>query len=257
MLLSVTRMRRLCSALVILTTSCATGGGGEIEAFVGGNKADGSSARLKTVDRFQLDIEEPSDLVLVDGDLYVISDKHSRIYEITRKGRVKDSTDVEGTDMEALAFDNKHDAFIVGDESTGKIWRIDDDGSRRDPIELDDTDDGNSGIEGLAFDEHGHLFVAKEKDPARIYELDDDGNVLHDTKIDFASDLSALAWNPADEHLYALSDEEQALYKLDKDLDIDTAWRLPMTHPEGLAFDGDRILIVSDSEERLYELEQD
>ncbi len=257
MLLPVTRMRRLCSALVILTTGCATGVGGEIEAFVGGDKADGSSSRLRTVDRFRLEIDEPSDLVLVDGDLYVISDKHSRIYEITRKGRIEDSTDVEGSDMEALAFDTKHDAFIVGDESSGKIWRIDSDGSRKDPIELDNADDGNSGIEGLAFDDHGHLFVAKEKDPARIYELDDDGDVLHDTKIDFASDLSALAWNPEDEHLYALSDEERALYKLDNNLEIDTAWRLPMEHPEGLAFDGDRIFIVSDSEERLYELAQD
>lgn len=257
MLLSVTRMRRICGALVFLSVGCATGVGGEIEAYVGGDKADGSRARLEVVDRYRLDIDEPSDLVLVDDSLYVISDVHSRIYEISRKGRIKGSTDVEGSDMEALSFDNERNKFIVGDESTGKIWRIDDDGSRGHPIELDATDDGNSGIEGLAFDDDGHLFVAKEKDPARIFELDADGDILHDTKIDFADDLSALAWNPEDGHLYALSDEEHSLYKLDKDLEIDTAWRLPIDHPEGLAFDGERIFIVSDSEERLYELERD
>ena len=86
------------------------------------------------------------------------------------------------------------------------------------PIELRDAEDGNSGIEGLAFDDDGHLFVAKEKDPARIYELDEDGEILHDTKIEFADDLSALAWNSEDGHLYALSDEEHSLYKLDHDL---------------------------------------
>ena len=250
-------MRRICSALVLLSVGCATGVGGEIEPFVGGSKADGSSERLNTVDRYRLDIDEPSDLTLVDGDLYAISDKHSRIYQVTHKGRTKDTTDIQGTDMEALSFDNKHNAFIVGDESTGKVWRIEDNGTRSHPIELDDTEDGNSGIEGLAYDDDGHLFVAKEKNPARIYELDDDGDVLHDTKIEFADDLSALAWNSEDGHLYALSDEEHTLYKLDHDLDIDTAWKLPIDHPEGLAFDGDRIFVVSDSEERLYELEKD
>jgi uncharacterized protein YjiK len=159
--------------------------------------------------------------------------------------------------MEALAYDDHHGKFIVGDESTGKIWRIDGDGTRSDPIELEEAEDGNSGIEGLAYDNDGHLFVAKEKDPARIYELDKDGDILHDTKIDFADDLSALAWNAEDGHLYALSDEDHSLYKLDHDLDVDTAWKLPIEHPEGLAFDGDRIFVVSDSEERLYELERD
>jgi len=257
MLLAVTRMRRICGALVILSAGCATGVGGEIEAFVGGAKADGSSARLDVVDRHRLSIDEPSDLALVDGALYVVSDQHSRIYEISRKGRLEDSLDIEGADLEALAFDDAHGKFIVGDESSGKIWRIDRDGSRGDPIELDSAEDGNSGIEGLAFDDRGHLFVAKEKDPARIYELDDDGEMIDDTKIEFASDLSALAWNRADGHLYALSDEEHALYKLDHDLEVDTAWRLPIDHPEGLAFDGDRIFVVSDSEERLYELASD
>ncbi len=247
------------SVLLVMMSSvgCATGVGSEIDAYVGGDKADGSSQRLKAVDRYRLDVAEPSDLTLVDGELYVISDVHSRIYGISHEGRIKGSTDIEGSDMEALSFDNQYDKFIVGDESSGKIWRIDRDGSRGSPIELADAEDGNSGIEGLAFDDDGHLFVAKEKNPARIYELDADGEILADTKIEFADDLSALAWNPEDGHLYALSDEEQSLYKLDRDLEIDTAWRLPIEHPEGLAFDGGRIFVVSDSEERLYELERD
>ena len=258
MLLSVTRMRRISSLLAMMSSvGCTAGVGGEIDAYVGGHKADGSSERLKTVERYRLGIDEPSDLTVVDGELYVLSDTRSRIYRISYEGRVKDSTDIEGTDMEALSFDNKHDSFVVGEESSGTIWRIDRDGSRGNPIELENADDGNSGIEGLAFDDDGHLFVAKEKNPARIYELDDDGEILNDTKINFADDLSALAWNPEDGHLYALSDEEHSLYKLDHDLEIDTAWRLPIEHPEGLAFDGDRIFVVSDSEERLYELERD
>jgi hypothetical protein len=66
--------------------------------------------------------------------------------------------------------------------------------------------DGNSGIEGLTFDDDGHMLVAKEKDPARVIVLDHDGTELDRRKLEFALDLSALTWNPGDDHLYALSD---------------------------------------------------
>jgi uncharacterized protein YjiK len=122
-------------------------------------------------------------------------------------------------------------------------------------FEIGDVDDGNSGIEGLAFDDDGNLYVAKEKDPARIYKLDDKGREVARKKIELADDLSALAWNPRDGHLYALSDNERSLYRLDKDFDADAAWRLPVEHPEGIAFDGKSLYVVSDSEERIYEFE--
>jgi uncharacterized protein YjiK len=256
-----TAMRRICGLVVTLGavsgTGCAARDGGEIEPYIGADKADGSTHRLKQIDRHRIDIEEPSDLVQVGEDLFAVSDQHSKIYELSARGRIKDTTNIEGRDLEAIAFDVEHDEFVVADESSAKIWRIDHDGHRHDAIEIDDADDGNSGIEGLAFDDRGHLFVAKEKNPARIIELDDSGDQVDSRKIDFADDLSALAFNASDERLYALSDEEHTLYRLDKDLDVDTAWRLPIQHPEGIAFDGDRIYIVSDSEQRLYVFEQD
>ena len=43
----------------------------------------------------------------------------------------------------------------------------------------------------------------------------------------------------------------------DADLEKITAWRLPIEHPEGLAFDGDTVYIASDTEERLYVFELD
>jgi uncharacterized protein YjiK len=223
----------------------------EIEAFIDNSKGDGHSIKLHLQDRHKIDVDEPSDLAInpADGKLYTVSDRHSKVYRLSHDGDVKDEIDVEGTDIEAIAFDADGRLYI-GDESTGKIWRLDDDGNRKESIEV--VDDNNSGIEGLAFDDDGHLWVAKEKDPARIYELDTDGGQLDKEKIDFAKDLSALTFDPVDGKLYALSDQERTLFRLDKDLGVDKAWKLPIDHPEGIAIDGDTLYVVSDAEERLY-----
>lgn len=167
---------------------------------------------------------------------------------------VKDELDIAGHDLEALAVDASGE-FLVAEESTAKVWHIDRDGQRHDPIEIEDAIDGNSGIEGLTFGKNGHLIVAKEKDPARLIELDRDGEQLENEKITFSDDLSAITYNSDDKHLYALSDEDHALYRLDSAWQVETAWKLPIKHPEGVVFDGAILYIASDSEERLYVFE--
>jgi uncharacterized protein YjiK len=244
----------MSALLATLVAGCAMADDAPIEAFIDNSKADGKSIKLHKDDDFKLEVDEPSDLAIKDGDLYTVSDRHSKLYRIsTKDGDIKDEVNLEGTDIEAIAFDADGTLFYA-DESSGKIWRTDDDGDRKgDPIEL--VDDHNSGIEGLAFDADGHLFVAKEKDPARIYELDTDGGTLDDEKIDFADDLSALAFDPESGKLFALSDQDRTLFLLDHKLEVDKAWKLPIDHPEGIAFDGDTLYVVSDSEERLYVFE--
>ncbi|MEO8704344.1 MAG: SdiA-regulated domain-containing protein [Kofleriaceae bacterium] len=228
----------------------------EIDPFIDNDKADGHSTKLRLLDHHKLDVDEPSDLTFANGKLYTISDQHSKIYEIDGDGDTQKTIDITGNDLEALAYDESRGQFVMADESSSKLWYVDDDGDRHDAIELD-ADDGNSGIEGLAFADNGHLFVAKEKDPARIFELDADGKELDRKKIDWADDLSALAWNSEDGHLYALSDQDHALFRLEKDLDVDHAWKLPIDKPEGIAFDGDTLYVVSDSEEKIYIFELD
>ena len=251
-----TGARTTCIILFALG-ACATSIPEEIPPYYDSTKADGHGPKLHYVDKDKLEVDEPSDLVIADGKLYTVSDAHSKIYEISRGGHVKDSIDVEARDLEAVAVDPDSGLFVIADESRAKIWFVDNDGDRASSIEIDDADDGNSGIEGLAFDGEGHLYVAKEKDPARIYKLDAEGNEVDREKIDFADDLSALAWNAEDGHLYALSDLERSLYRLDKNLDAEAAWRLPVDHPEGLAFEGNTLFVVSDSEERIYEFTLD
>lgn len=245
---------RAAVVVVTLLGACATELA-VIEPFATSGKADGGGKKLREVSDHGLDIDEPSDLAFIGDQLHVVSDRHSKVYAITRKGNLEDTLDIEGSDLEALAHGKG--ALVVGGEANDSVWFLDDDGRRIEDWEVDGADEGNSGIEGLAFDDDGHLFVAKEKDPARIIELDEQGDQVERTHVEFADDLSALSWNAEDGRLYALSDDERALYRLDRDLDVDDAWHLPVEHPEGLAFDGDRVYIASDSEERLYVFELD
>jgi uncharacterized protein YjiK len=244
-------IRLSCALATTLAIGCAQGAPGEIEPTIQNGKADGLADRLRKIDDHKLHVDEPSDLAFADGRLFTVSDRHSKIYEIDDDGDVKNDIDIDGHDLEALAIDKDGD-FLVADESRAKVWHIAADGARHDAFEVPDADDGNSGIEGLTFGKSGHLFVAKEKDPARIIELDDDGDELANEKIHFADDLSALTYNPDDKHLYALSDEDHTLYRLDSDWEVHTAWKLPIKHPEGIAFDGNILYIASDAEERLY-----
>ena len=249
-------MRTTYVLIATLAAGCAADQPEDIYPFEQSGKADGMSSRLRLRDKHTIHVDEPSDLAMLDGKLYTISDRHSKIYQIDDDGDVKDEVNVEGTDLEAVAVDNDGH-FYIADESKAKIWRLDGDGERVSSIEVDDAEDGNSGIEGLAFDDEGHLFVAKEKDPARIWKLEGDGDEIDRAKLEFADDLSALAWNPSDGHLYALSDQEQKLFRLDSDYDKITAWNLPIENAEGIAFDGDTVYIASDTEERLYVFELD
>ena len=242
-------------ALPALLAACAGADLQTIEPDFDNSKADGNPARLEFVDRSRLEMTEPSDLVLVDHELYAVSDAHSKIYKVNGDGDAKEYMNVDGTDLEALAYDKKLKQFLIADEAKAKVYWINADGQREASLEIDNADDGNSGIEGLVVAPNDHLFALKEKDPSRLYEMDADGNLITSKKLEFARDFSAVTYNAMDRHLYVLSDEEHKLYRLDASWDKDRSWKLPLDHPEGIAFDGSTLYVVSDSEARIYTFE--
>ena len=243
--------RPICALIATLAVGCTESAPTEIVPFVQSGKADGLPAHLHRLDDHKLHVDEPSDLLFTGGKLYTVSDAHSKIYEIDNDGDVKDEIDLVGEDFEALAID-KTGEFLVAEEGYARIWHVDRDGTRHDAIEVPEALDGNSGIEGLTFDHAGHMLIAKEKHPSRIIELGANNQRLADEKVDFSADISALTYNPDDHHVYALSDEDHSLYRLDSAWHVDTAWKLPIKNPEGVAFDGSLVYIASDSEQRLY-----
>src|ERR1044072_3278290 len=141
-------MRRTAFVLITLS-ACASADSLPIDPFIDGNKGDCHPARLHEVDHHKLDMDEPSDLVIVDGSLYAVSDRHSKIYEVQPDGDVDEYLDIDGSDLDAIGFDAAARALLIADELKAKIWRLDGEGARVESIELDNADDGNSGIEGI------------------------------------------------------------------------------------------------------------
>ncbi|NBA95896.1 SdiA-regulated domain-containing protein [Pseudomonas sp. R5(2019)] len=95
-------------------------------------------------------------------------------------------------------------------------------------LSLSDQDTENKGFEGLAYDPaHQRLYVAKEKNPLQILEISGffgerieplnpnvTSNPARDARL-FLTDLSSLWFDPASQHLLALSDESKVLIELD------------------------------------------
>jgi hypothetical protein len=73
---AVTDLRRMSALLATLVAGCAMADDAPIEAFIDNSKADGKSIKLHKDDDFKLEVDEPSDLAIKDGDLYTVSDRH-------------------------------------------------------------------------------------------------------------------------------------------------------------------------------------
>jgi hypothetical protein len=209
--------------------------------------------RLVAEDDYGLDFPEASGLAWIDDGLVAVSDAKGAIYGVNpadgeRTGRLA----LDFRDLEAVAFDPVTREYLIAPEGRGAILRLSAEGSQVSTNGVKWADDGNSGLEGLAVRaDDGHVFAAKEKDPAQIAEFDENGLRLRRVGVDFASDLSELSLGD-DGFLYALSDEDQALFRLDVDLDVLRTWPLPMKHPEGLAVHAGRVYVANDGEDRLY-----
>ena len=209
--------------------------------------------RLVAEDDFGLDFPEASGLAWVDDALVAVSDAKGAIYGVDpADGERRARLAIGFTDLEAIAFDTVTREFLIAPEGRGAILRLSAEGTQVSTNGVKWADDGNSGLEGLAVRaDDGHVFAAKEKDPAQIAEYDENGRQVRRVDVDFASDLSELALAD-DGFLYALSDEDQALFRLDADMNVLRTWPLPMKHPEGLAVHAGRVYVANDGEDRLY-----
>jgi hypothetical protein len=209
--------------------------------------------RLVAEDDFGLDFPEASGLAWVDDALVAVSDAKGAIYGVDpADGERRARLAIAFTDLEAIAFDPVTREFLIAPEGRGAILRLSAEGTQVSTNGVKWADDGNSGLEGLAVrPDDGHVFAAKEKAPAQLAEYDENGHRVRRVDVGFASDLSELTLGD-DGFLYALSDEDQALFRLDADLDVLRTWPLPMQNPEGLAVHAGRVYVANDGEDRLY-----
>jgi len=216
--------------------------------------ADGAVGALTEVARVDLSIREPSGLALHDGLLFVVGDESDDVYVVDpESGEVLSRIDVDARGLEGLAVDSHSETIYVADEDRGLIIACDFAGESIFETRLDwAEDDRDGGIEGLTIDvQTGNILLAKERAPIVIAELDRDGNELRRSGVEGVSDISALALNPLDGALYALSDQDQTLLRFDAEWNVTHVWPLDIDKPEGLVVDGRTVYVVSDADREL------
>ncbi|MCB2216093.1 SdiA-regulated domain-containing protein [Desulfofustis glycolicus] len=199
------------------------------------------------------DIVEPSDICLhPDGEsLLIVSDKGT-LFQTDANGTVLTRAPFQGGDFEGVY--SHAGKIYVADESNRLVHRFNPDG-----LVLEQTFsipyDGkrNSGYESIVYNPVREVFLLiTEKDPVTILELDDSFQVRAALPFAAASDISAATWH--DGALWLLSDEEQAVLKLDPDrYEVLERWNISaVKKPEGIVFIGGSMLVVCDKEQLLY-----
>jgi len=197
--------------------------------------SDTSRVRLDQVP----DISEPSDLLLLDGSLYTISDDYRRVYRIDFEG--PDGAPKRGgtwtvpglppgVDLEALA-PLPGGEVLVASETQGSIfvlspfpghacaaWSTGVEGSCF-------IGRANCGIEAMAVLPGNRLFVAKEREPRAAYTFDLPADPCAATRLegrtylklpnDVGPDISAATYDPISGHLFLVARSRQTVLEFE------------------------------------------
>lgn len=213
-------------------------------------------AELERVADVNVEVKEPSDLVVVPGDgpakFFVVSDD-GWVALMNDGGRVLRRSGAVAYDLEgALLLDG---VLMVVDERSRRVLWLDTAtfGVQR-KLSVPYMGGRNKGYEAIVWHPVKECFLlVTERDPVTIFELDRDLKVINEVEFDRRiRDISSGAWHNGD--LWLLSDMDRLLLRCDPvDYSIRQRWSVPIINPEGMAFGRDgHIHIVSDDRQRLY-----
>lgn len=212
--------------------------------------------RLIMVSSHPLDVHEPSGLALdvTRLSLWTVGKNPQRIYRISLDGKVLETLDFKGDDMEGIACNPSDSTLLVVEEKRRVVVHLEMDGTVLNRSKLDLAGKENSGLEGISIGGDGTIHILNEKDPGLFISLDDNLSIKSKLQLSFAKDYSAMDYNPGQDNFWILSDKSRALYLWHPVSGVATSYPLALGKAEGIAVDetSGLIYIVSESEERLY-----
>ncbi|MBN2668010.1 MAG: SdiA-regulated domain-containing protein [Bacteroidales bacterium] len=215
---------------------------------------------LKLISEFSIDIEEPSGLVYdaVANSIWLVSDNTNKIYKISSEGRIFQSLNYIGNDLEAVALDEDRNIWVA-EERLRRIVKIDkitnDTISYK--IQVENNSD-NSGLEGLTYNSNDKCFyILNEKNPGKLLKYSKQMQILSSFSLSFANDNSELAYDVVHNKLWILSDEDQSLNYCELNGQLIKSYKTNIIQAEGLAIDTANHLmyIASDQTAKLYQFE--
>src|ERR1700739_927942 len=184
---------------------------------------------LKAFEKYPTNVSEPSDISYSPdySSFYIVSDQ-GYLYQTDLHGKILKRASQTGMDFEGAYADDKN--VYVADERTRSVIVYSQDSLLViKENEIPYMGGMNEGYEGITYNKKKSCFVLPvEKNPIYFFELNNDLVKTGKYKLKFASDISAVCFY--NDYMYALSDEDQAIFKLDpityKVLD---KWRISVT----------------------------
>ncbi|MBI9040045.1 SdiA-regulated domain-containing protein [Lutibacter sp.] len=212
-----------------------------------------SSAELKIVNSYKLNIKEPSGITYFNNYLFIVSDFNGVVYKVDLKGKIVDEIKIKTKDLEGITVNDNGDFFVVS-ESKRALFQINSNGEiiKKNKVKGNQKHN-NSGLEGLCFSlDNDSFYAVNEKSPKQLLNISKKGKILSEINIDFAKDLSGICEDTAKENLWLLSDESQKIFKTTKKGELLKSYKIPVKKAEGIVVVQKQIYIVSDSQNKLY-----
>ncbi len=200
-----------------------------------------------------LSVGEPSGLAYAPktGKFYMISDSRQEIFVIDTTGKVLSSIPVDATDMEGIALSANADTIYVVEETASRITRFLPNGTKISSQTVLIRTDPKHALEGITVNPDGHLVVLNEKTPTALVEFAGTTEVRRFTLTE-TSDISDISYDSATDAWWVISDEARRLLKYSRQGQLLGVWATPLEQGEGVAFIGNKLYLVSDSDAKFY-----
>jgi len=221
-----------------------------------------ASTALKSLQNMKIDVPEPSGLVYNPRTktLFTVADApDGNIYELSLKGKLLRKIEVHADDPEGITTNEIGDTLYVAEEGKRTILKYTLNGQLvGKAIRVNVSGFANHGLEGITYVPPASGFwVTNEKDPRLLIRLQPNDTEAQRFPFEASGDLSGLCYDPEGPFLWLISDESQAIYKLNVQGNVLKFWNIPVVKGEGIALAPEnKIFVVSDSESRLYVFEK-
>ncbi len=204
-----------------------------------------------------MSVGEPSGLAYAPktGTLYMVSDSRQEIFIIDTTGKVLSSIPVTATDLEGIALSANADTIYVVEETASQITRFLPNGTKVSSQPVLIRTDPKHALEGITVDPDGHIVVLNEKTPTALAEFNGPTEVRRITLTE-TSDISDICYDATTDAWWVISDESRKVLKYSRTGQLLGVWASPLEQGEGIAFIGNRMYLVSDSDAKFYVFER-
>ncbi len=208
------------------------------------------SDKIKPTKTINVLVKEPSGIAYdeIENVFYIVSD-NGKLYKLNRSFEIIKKAPHNGIDFEDVCLANNY--VIVTDETARKILFFDKELNLVSIKNISYSGGRNKGVESITFNEKANqLVLVTEKEPIYIFICDEELIEENTLEVNLAGDISSLTYHKGS--YYFLSDDDRKLIKTDLTFNKIDEWSLPIVNPEGLTFNKDQLIVVSDDLQKAY-----